>query len=293
MLFPDPELAGYVDVEGGRIWYRVNGADKPGAPLVGIAGGPGVSHHYLLPLVTHADTRPVILYDQLDIGNSDHPGDTRNWTVVRFTEELEHLRVALGYAAITPVGHSWGGTLATEYALSHPDRTAELILVSPLISTTVWTANAKSLVDALPAYLRHIISDCEARGDYDDPGYAHAMEEFYKRHVWRFDVKPPEFQRAFDLFNLDLYRYMWGPSEFTVTGTLTGYDRTGDLASLKMPTLVIGGEHDEARPETLKAIAAHIAGASHAEIKGASHLSFLEEREAFAAELRAFLKARS
>jgi len=96
---PDPEIAGYVAVQGGRVWYRINGTEHFAdgkMPLLVIHGGPGFSHHYLLTLTDLADERPVIFYDQLDSGNSDRPGEAANWTVDRFVDEIDHLRDALG-----------------------------------------------------------------------------------------------------------------------------------------------------------------------------------------------------
>ena len=44
---------------------------------------------------------------------------------------------------------------------------------------------------------------------------------------------------------------MWGPTEFTATGTLLNFDRTGDLDQITEPILFMAGEFDEARPETM------------------------------------------
>ena len=41
---------GMIDVTGGRVWYRIVGADKPGIPLLTLHGGPGAPHDYLEPL---------------------------------------------------------------------------------------------------------------------------------------------------------------------------------------------------------------------------------------------------
>ena len=46
--------------------------------------------------------------------------------------------------------------------------------------------------------------------------------------------------------------YMWGPSEFVATGKLREYDRIGQLSRLKIPTLFLAGEYDEARPATMR-----------------------------------------
>ena len=39
----DPEIAGYVEVDGGRIWYRLNGAEHLGKrpAIIVMHGGPG------------------------------------------------------------------------------------------------------------------------------------------------------------------------------------------------------------------------------------------------------------
>ena len=86
---------GYVEVTGGKIWYKIIGKG-PGIPLIAIHGGPGsrscgtIEGYSLL-----TDDRPVIVYDQLESGNSDHPGDTSLWKLERFVEELKLLRKAL------------------------------------------------------------------------------------------------------------------------------------------------------------------------------------------------------
>ncbi|HEX9260836.1 MAG TPA: hypothetical protein VF855_14955 [Acidimicrobiales bacterium] len=88
-MWIDPEVAGYVEVQGGRIWYRANGlehADR--SAVVCITGGPGMSHHYMYPFLALADERPVVLYDQLDTGNADRPGGPTNWRIERFVDEI-------------------------------------------------------------------------------------------------------------------------------------------------------------------------------------------------------------
>jgi proline iminopeptidase/L-proline amide hydrolase len=61
-------------------------------PAFASHGGPGASHAYLLATFQLSRDRAVILYNQLDSGLSDHPGDPGNWTVERFASEIEALR---------------------------------------------------------------------------------------------------------------------------------------------------------------------------------------------------------
>jgi len=71
---------GYVNVEGGRIWYKVTGEGDQ-LPLVLLHGGPGAPSWYLKPLEALGRERPLIFYDQLGCGRSDYITDTALMTV--------------------------------------------------------------------------------------------------------------------------------------------------------------------------------------------------------------------
>jgi proline iminopeptidase len=289
---PDPESAGYVAVEGGRVWYRLNGSRhfaQGEVPLLVIHGGPGFSHHYLLTLTALADERPVIFYDQLDSGNSDRPGDPANWTVERFVDEVDHVRNALGLHRLVVLGSSWGGSVAAAYASRRPPGLAGLVLASPLISTERWIADNTAYREQLPAETQKILDEHEAAGTADSAEYQEAVMAFYTRHLNRMDPWPEELNRSFELANFDLYVTMWGNTEFNATGTLKDFDVSDDLGRIEAPTLMICGEHDEATPAACRDFAAKIPDARVEIVEGASHTAHLEQRDAYMAKLRAFL----
>ena len=89
--------------------------------------------------------------------------------------------------------------------------------------------------------------------------------------------------------NLDLLEHMWGPSDFTVTGTLRNFDRTANLDSLTMPVLFHCGEFDEALPNTMREQAALTPSAEVAVTPGAGHLTMIDAPEAANAAIREFL----
>jgi proline iminopeptidase len=104
------EEEGYVEVPGGRVWFRSVGESVDGrAPLLCLHGGPGFTHNYLEPLEALADRRRVIFYDQLGCGQSDRPDDLSLWTVERFVEEVAQVRAAFGLERLHLFGSSWGG----------------------------------------------------------------------------------------------------------------------------------------------------------------------------------------
>jgi proline iminopeptidase/L-proline amide hydrolase len=274
--YPDPARELMVPVDGGRVYVRVNGdlaAPKP--PVVILHGGPGGTHAAYLDALALADERAVILYDQLDSGRSDRPDDPAHWRVARFVDELEAVRHALGVARWHVVGHSWGGTIALEYAARHADHLVSVVLASPLISTRSWIADTDALRGQLAAPIRNELARCQALPDPQPPTCSAATNAFYAAFNGR--EPPSEGMIAYRPpgdrgFNPKLYATMWGRSEFAVSGTLKDYNGEPLLAKLDgARTLFIGGQHDEARPVTLAAFVARVPGAEFAVVPGAAH----------------------
>jgi proline iminopeptidase len=82
---------------------------------------------------------------------------------------------------------------------------------------------------------------------------------------------------------------MWGPSEFTATGTLQGYDATPLLGTIDVPTLYTVGEFDEAGPDVIRRHAAMTPGARVVEIPGAAHITTWDNPEATFQAVKDFL----
>jgi proline-specific peptidase len=279
---------GWVDVEGGRVWWYAVGSG-PGAPLLCLHGGPGMTHHYITPLEDLADGRRVIFYDQLGCGKSDRPSDASLWTVDRFVQELATVRETLDLDRVHLFGSSWGGMLAMQYVLDTRAALDSLILAGSPASMPRWIRECNELRDELPAEEREILDRHEANGWTACPEYQGALVTFYRRHVCRLDPWPEGLERSFAEAGYDVYTTMNGPSEFTVTGNFKDWDVTERLDEIGAPTLVVGGEHDEARPAHMESIAASIPGARLRILEDASHLCFWEKREEFMAAVNDFL----
>lgn len=288
----DAEEVGLCPVRGGRIWYRVNGKRHfacGATPLLCVHGGPGLSHHYLLSLTLLAQYRPVIFYDQLDSGSSDRPNDRANWTVTRFVDEIDALRVHLHLGALDLFGSSWGGTIAAEYAMRRPSGLGKLILASPVINTHRWIADCTAYRERLPQEVQEVLDSHEATGSILDPAYQDAVMVFYKRHLCRCEPWPWEIEHAFELFNYDLYRAMWGPAEFTADGILKDYDSSNRLSEIEVPTLFTCGEHDEATPAACQDFAEMMGNARVEIAEGCSHTAHLESPVTYLKVVKSFL----
>ena len=284
-----------VPVEGGRVFVRVNGdLAGPLPPIVFIHGGPGGTHGHYLQALPLADQRAVILYDQLGSGRSDHPAGRDWWRVGRFVDELDAIRQALGVARWHVCGHSWGGTIALEYGARRPAGLASLILASPLVSTRSWIADADALRRELPAAVQADLVACDRATPPPVGTCDAATTAFYAAFNGR--ERPSQAYR--DAVRADtgagsnqaLYEGMWGKSEFVATGTLRVYDGEPLLAKLDGPrTLFIGGQYDEARPQTLLGFVRRVPGAEYAVVPGAAHGLFTDRQAETLGILRGWL----
>jgi L-proline amide hydrolase len=288
---------GVVRWDEGWTWYRVEG-DLGGngpAPLVVLHGGPGGAHDYLESVADLAGSagRPCVLYDQIGCGRSQHlpdaPADL--WTVELFCRELIAVLDQLGIAGRYHVlGQSWGGMLGMEHALEHPPGLRSLIVADSPASLELWLDEANRLRSLLPIEVQESLTRHEEADTTDSEEYQQAMMRFYERHVCRIPF-PDGLQRTFAQLAEDptVYHTMNGPSEFHVIGTLRDWDITARLGEMRVPVLVISGEHDEATPAVVRPLVEALPDARWELIEDASHTPHLEQPERFFELVETFL----
>ena len=205
---------------GTRCW-----ATRPASgrrlPLLVLHGGPGVPHDYLEDLAVLAETgRPVVFYDQLGCGKSDHPDDLGLWIMDTFVDEIGAVRDALGLDRFHLLGHSWGGWLALEYALGQPSGLESMVLASTSASVPAFATATHKLKESLPAEVQQTIDEHEAAGTTDDEAYGEATMAYYTRWICRLDLPwPDHVMRSANNISEEVYATMQGP-EWNVTGNL-------------------------------------------------------------------------
>jgi proline-specific peptidase len=284
----------FLSFRGYPIWFRIVG-DQGAAdtwPLLCLHGGPGAPHDYLEPLAALAKGgRRVVFYDQLGCGNSGHPHDPSLWTVQLFLEELPAVRQALGLDEVHILGQSWGGMLALEYAVTRPSGLKSLTLADTPANTAQFIAELNRLRAELPSEVQATLAQHEASGTTDDPSYQEAVMVFYRRHLCRLDPWPDCLTRTFAKLAQwpEVYRTMWGPSEFHVTGTLREWQIEGRLGEIRVPTLVLGGRYDEATPAVTETVHRGIPGSEWVIFEQSAHMPHLEETALYLETVNAFL----
>jgi L-proline amide hydrolase len=180
-----------------------------------------------------------------------------------------------------------------EHALRQPPGLRSMVIANSPASLRLWVQEANRLRRLLPEDVQDALTRHEDAGTTDSAEYRQAMMCFYERHLCRIVPFPEVLQRTFDLLDEDptVYHTMNGPSEFHVVGTLRDWDITPRLNEIRVPALVISGEHDEATPAVVRPLVDGLQNGTWELIEDASHSTHLEQPERFRELVAAFLAA--
>jgi len=289
-LYPVQE--GFVDNHGALIYYQIVGH---GEPLVIVHGGPGASHDYFLPwLLPLMRSNKLVFIDERGSGKSSKLDDPRQYTIANMVEDLETVRQALGLGKISLLGHSFGGALVQAYALKYQKNLSHLILGSTFASTAELNdALARMKADMDPKDREHV-NALESAGLFGKGQlWEHGRySEEYAKLAWGIGYFPYVYYNRpdpnYDPVSLntstawDVYREMWGSDgEFIVDGNLKEVEYVNRLSEIKVPTLIIVGEHDESDPKMSREMHEKIAGSQLVILPKSGHMTFVDQPETF------------
>lgn len=100
-----------------------------GYPLVLMHGGPGADLFTLMSFKPCAKQYTLVFYDHRCNGRSEGV-DVSTMTWENLTADADALRQTLGFEKWAVLGHSFGGSVALEYALRYPQNLTHLVLVN-------------------------------------------------------------------------------------------------------------------------------------------------------------------
>jgi len=281
-----------------EVWTKRVG-NNPALKVLLLHGGPGCTHEYLEACDSFLPAAGIeyYYYDQLGSGFSDQPQDPSLWELDRFVDEVDQVRVALGLDRTNFVlyGQSWGGLLAMEYALTHAEHLKGLVISNMMASCPAYSAYAEQVL--MPQMDQRILAEVkklEAEGDIDNPRYMELLiPHYYEHHTLRMPQAqwPDPVQRAFAHINPEIYVPMQGPSELGMSADakLSSWDRFEDLASLDVPTLVIGARYDTMDPAYMEKMADRLPRGTYLHCPEGSHLAMYDDQETYFAGLVDFL----
>ena len=256
-----------------------------GEPVIVLHGGPDFDHAYLLPdLDRFGDAFRLIYYDQRGRGRSAEHVRPQDVTLASDVEDVDRVRRHFGLEAPVLLGHSWGAVLALEYALRHPTRVSRLILMNPApVSAGDLALLRKSHLERLGGDMDRqraiVASTAYQEGDPD------TVAARYRIHFEHALMRPEHYERLMAAMHA---AFVAQGKEGIVkaravedqllrdTWAVAGYDLLPGLRGLRIPTLVIGGDHDFIPPEIAAHIARAIPDARLVTIRDCGHFAYLE-----------------
>ncbi|PPQ64168.1 hypothetical protein CVT24_008803 [Panaeolus cyanescens] len=281
-----------------QTWYKVIGDLKSGRrPLVVLHGGPGLTHHYMLP---HSELYkkagiPIILYDQLGNGQSSHYRDCPDnfWTPSLFSDQLESLLRDLEvYDNYDLLGHSWGGFLAAYFASTRKSTGLKrLILANCPASIPLLVEGLNILLDAFGPDFAAMIRKNEAENTLGNPEYQKGMSLFMRSHICAIRPMPKLLHQSFSANKEDntVNIQMMGPATFYIDGTLRDETTIPHLAGINVPTLVINSDKDEVHDVSVKPFVDLIPQSTWVKMRNSTHVPMFEEPERYFQVLSEFL----
>ncbi len=246
-----------------------------GAPIVFLHAGVADRRSWAGTIAAIGADHPCVAYDRRGFGETIYAPE-------RFSHVADLVAVLAAFDArdVVLVGNSQGGRIAIDFALAHPERVRALVLVAPAVSGAVGEAPPAGSGEE---WLARAIEAADEAGDVERVGELEA-------HLW---LDGPESDQgrvggaARALF-LDMNgRALRASSPGEEIEPPSAIERVAELAP---PVHLVAGGRDVAQiTARCRALAAQVPGASLTLFPGAAHLPQLEDPEAFAEDLRAFL----
>ena len=256
-----------------------------GSPAIVLHGGPDFDTAYLLPdLDQFADLYRLVYYDQRGRGKSAAGVEPDDVSLATDLEDIERVRQRFGLEAPTLLGHSWGTVLALEYALRHPTRVSQLVLMNPAPASS---ADAALLRKAYTTKLGDLMERQRAimTGQAYQQADPETVAERYRIHFAHALAKPEHYEVLMRAMRAAFIAQ--GPSGILKaravedrlmadTWQQPSYDLMPRLASLRMPTLVLWGDRDFIPREISEHLVGSLPQARLVTLEACGHFAYLE-----------------
>jgi proline iminopeptidase len=279
---PPVPREGFIPVDGAELYYREVGQ---GRPIIILHGGPDFDHNYFLPAMDRfADAYRLIYYAQRGRGKSSGSVRPRDVSLESEMADLDRVREHFGLESAAVLGHSWGGVLAMEYAIHHPARVSQLILLNTgPASHEDYLRFRQERNRRTPEVMVKLKTLSAA------PGYANGDREaeaaYYRVHFGPTIRQPENLARLVQSLRVNfsapdiLKARAIEERLMQQTWLSDDYNLFPSLARLHIPTLVIHGDDDLIPIICAVHIVQAIPGTRFVLLRDCGHFSYLEQSD--------------
>lgn len=231
-----------------------------------------------------SDFFTVILINLKEAGNSDKTKSKTELSIKETIKDLESIRKELGYEQWAFGGHSTGGFIGLEYAITYANSLKSLIICGTAASYEFTKSN-----------------DCiyNPRGRYGNEMMKIYFTLFFpfftfkrklkarRRWIELSLFKPEKFDEYFPIVPMG---GIVGKRMRSYVQKMKNYDSRHSLSNIKVPTLILCGRHDAQCPVEYSEEISKLMPNSYLVIfEESNHLPFLEEPKACQSALMEFL----
>ena len=257
-----------VNANGLDIYYELHG---DGPPVLNIGGTGGDLRRMPASANPLARSFTVLSYDQRCLGQTTG-GDDRQPTMADYADDAAALITAIGWDRAHVVGTSFGGMVALNLAVRHPERIDRLVLC------------CTSPGGEHPSYPLH-----ELPSEYDDETFALRMRITDSRWDPDADEPIPGLGAFYEQMASEARRPLPPGAASGLRRQLTaraGHDVVDALGSIDTPTLVCAGRYDDLAPLANSELIAERIPQARLEIFDGGHIFMIQDATAFPAITR-------
>lgn len=259
----DPVMP-FAAVNGIDLYFELHGE---GPPLLNISGSGNDLRRSPAALIPVNRAFETLHYDQRGLGQTSKPDG--EYTMADYADDAAALVHSMGWASCHVLGTSFGGMVALNLAVRHPDVVDRLVLccTSPGGAAPSYPLHELARMDPDEAFATRMrLTDRRWDPDADEP--IPDLGGFYAQMVAAATATPDVEQLA------GLGRQL---------AARAGHDVIAELPSITQPTLVCAGRYDDIAPiENSELLAERIPNATLEVFEG-GHIFMVQDRSAFPA----------
>lgn len=216
------------------------------------------------PLYNHfRDTHHVISYDVRGHGKSDKP---KNFNLDDYADDLKELICKMNLKKPIVIGLSMGSYIALRTAEKYPEILSKIVLLGTRAKGEISLVNTKENPNINLKEMGKAIS----KRTYAPTTTPEQIADFYRKNGSRVQLSDEE--------RKEIYK------------SLAHYDMVTDAGNVKIPVLIIVGEHDGINPPEESMKLNKILPTSRLEIvENAGHIAFLEKEEEVIGLIESFI----
>lgn len=270
---------------GLHLVYETQGSGSD--TVIVVHGGAGLPHEYFHPMLYNLSRYAKLVYFDRRADMLSARQGTGMASVEEMSDDLEALRQSLGVEKVTLLAHSFGATIALNYALRHPANVKRLVLVSASASLENPSETEKRIVNQLSA------DEMAAyRSGEGGTGAAKPCERVRARYAvlyphYFYNRVPYDFDRGVYTAYFDAVA-----KKQALAGDESGLEIRRRLAEIKVPVLVVAGRFDIVTlPDQSRALADALPQSKLVMMDHSGHFPFFEENYLFTEWVRQFMTA--